>query len=82
MAGTKKIRYQWIWHQLESRLRESYNADDMTKIPSDTALFWTHMTEGNILNYMDKLKHMEYERIFNEEEYEKQIKRSNARKGN
>ena len=81
MAGTKKIRYQWMWHQLESKIRESFNADDMTKIPADTALFWTHKTEGYILDYMDILKHLEYERVFDEEAYENKIKRSDARKG-
>ena len=34
----------------------------------------------DVIDILERIKHMEYERIFNEEEYEKQIKRSDARK--
>ena len=80
MAGQKRIRYQWILHQLETDIRNSIKNHD-PNLTDKNNFWWYERAELQIIDRLEKLKHAEYERVFNEEEYENKIKRSNARGG-
>lgn len=80
MAGTKKIRYQWICHQLETTIRKQLKNRDFN-LSDKNNLWWYYRALEDVIDILERIKHMEYERIFNEEEYENKIKRSDARKG-
>jgi len=80
MAGTKRIRYQWMWHQLKAKLRKCVNAFDETQAVEGTAPIWIYRNQRGVLELMDRLENDEYQRVFNEEEYENKTKGSVARK--
>ena len=80
MAGQKRIRYQWICHQLEKSIRTELKHRDI-KLSDKNNLWWYYKALEDVIDILDRIKHMEYERIFDEEAYENKIKRSDARKG-